>query len=122
MAMPARTAGWTIEMVRALPDDGNRYEVIGGMLWVTPARSFAHQRAVLLLAVRLHEYLGEHPVVAAVIAPADVDFQEPHTMVEPDVFVVPLVEGRPPRDWQEVGRLLLAVEVLSPSTARAAGT
>jgi len=35
------------------------------------------------------------------------------------VFVVPLVDGRRPRQFEEVGRLLLAVEILSPSTARA---
>lgn len=40
-------------------------------------------------------------------------------MVEPDLFVVPLVGGRAPREWVEVGRLLLTVEVLSPRTARA---
>ncbi len=40
-------------------------------------------------------------------------------MVEPDLFVVPLVDGREPRTWEEAGRLLLAVEILSPSTARA---
>ena len=39
-------------------------------------------------------------------------------MVQPDAFVVPLVDGRPPRDWGEVGRVLLVVEVLSPGTAR----
>ena len=38
-------------------------------------------------------------------------------MVEPDLLVVPLVEGRFPRDFAEAGRLLLAVEVLSPGTA-----
>lgn len=39
-------------------------------------------------------------------------------IVQPDVFVVPLVGGRRPRSWEEAGSLLLAVEVLSPSTAR----
>ena len=119
MAMPTPTTKWTIDMVRALPDDGNRYEVIDGELFVTPAPSFPHQNAVLELAIRLRTYLRQHPVAHVVVAPADVEFQEPHTMVEPDVFVVPLVEGRPPRTWQEAGRLLLAVEILSPSTARA---
>ena len=118
MAMPAPTAKWTIEMLRALPDDGNRYEVIDGELFVTPAPSFAHQRAVLELGARLLGFLREHAVGAVVVAPADVEFEEPHSMVEPDVFVVPLVGGRPPRDFAEAGRLLLAVEILSPSTAR----
>ncbi|HEX8848734.1 MAG TPA: hypothetical protein VF761_04300, partial [Gemmatimonadaceae bacterium] len=35
-----------------------------------------------------------------------------------DLFVVPLVQGRRPADWEEAGRMLLAVEVLSPGTAR----
>ena len=46
MAMPAYPTEWTVEMVRALPDDGNRYEVIGGELFVTPAPSWTHQRAL----------------------------------------------------------------------------
>src|SRR5690242_20983532 len=40
-------------------------------------------------------------------------------MVEPDLFAVPLVANRAPRTWEEAGRLLLAVEILSPATARA---
>lgn len=40
-------------------------------------------------------------------------------LVQPDLFVTPLVEGRHPRTWQEVRALLLALEVLSPSSARA---
>jgi Uma2 family endonuclease len=38
--------------------------------------------------------------------------------VEPDLFVVPLVDGRKPRHLSDVRRLVLAVEVSSPSTAR----
>lgn len=50
--------------------------------------------------------------------PADVIYDD-ETMVEPDVFVVPLKDGRKPLTWEEAGSLLLAIEVLSPSTARA---
>ena len=45
MAMPATTR-WTAEMVRALPDDGKRYEVIDGELFVTPSPTLRHQDAV----------------------------------------------------------------------------
>ena len=37
----------------------------------------------------------------------------------PDVFVLPLVDGRRPRRFDEVSRLVLAVEILSTTTARA---
>jgi len=37
MGMAHATGGWTAEMVRALPDDGKRYEVIDGELFVTPS-------------------------------------------------------------------------------------
>ena len=53
MAMPAQPTEWTVEMVHSLPDDGNRYEVVGGELFVTPAPSWTHQRAVLELALLL---------------------------------------------------------------------
>ena len=118
MAMPAQPTEWTVEMVRALPDDGNRYEVIGGELFVTPAPSWTHQRAVRELLRVLMPYLEQHAVGDPIIAPADVLFG-PKDMVEPDLFVVPLIEGKAPRTWEQVGRLLLAVEVLSPSTLRA---
>jgi Uma2 family endonuclease len=118
MGMATASKHWTIDMVRALPDDPNRYEIIDGELFVTPAPSVVHQRAVLQLALRLAPYLKAERLGEAIIAPADVEFA-PDTMVEPDLFVVPPIVGRPPRSWTEVGRLLLVVEVLSPSTARA---
>lgn len=37
--MPAQQMNWTAEMARALPDDGKRYEVLDGELFVTPAPS-----------------------------------------------------------------------------------
>jgi Uma2 family endonuclease len=54
--------------------------------------------------------------VEALISPADVVVYGPRKFVQPDLFVVPLVDGAPMRAWTEVGRLLLAVEVISPST------
>jgi hypothetical protein len=41
MAMPATHTDWTVDMLDALPDDGQRYEIIDGELFVTrgPSRS-----------------------------------------------------------------------------------
>jgi len=118
MDMATASKHWTIDMVRALPDDRNRYEIIDGELFVTPAPSMVHQRAVLRLALRLVVYLDAQRIGEAIIAPADVEISE-NTMVEPDLFVVPPIVGRPPRSWTEAERLLLVAEVLSPTTARA---
>lgn len=118
MGMAHAAGGWTAEMVRALPDDGKRYEVIDGELFVTPAPSWRHGDAVLGLVRRIDPYLREHRLGHLKIAPQDVEF-DPRNMVEPDLFVVPLVNGRRPLRWEDVRRLLLAIEILSPTTARA---
>jgi Uma2 family endonuclease len=116
MVMPA--THWTVEMVRALPDDGKRYEVIDGELFVTPAPTWSHQRAAFTLAMRLAAYVDQHAIGDVLVAPAEVLVSR-DVKVEPDAFVVPLVGGRKPASWDEVGRLLLVIEALSPSTARA---
>ena len=116
--MPAASTNWTAERVRALPNDGKRYEVIDGELFVTRAPNWEHQRAVLNLAHRICSYLADQVVADVYVAPADVEFRDDR-MVEPDLFVVPLVDGRKPRTWEEAKTLLLAVEILSPSSARA---
>ena len=116
MAAASRT--WTIDDVHALPDDGNRYEVIDGELFVTPAPSLVHQRAVFELAGLLRDYLAPQHFAEVLIGPADVVFS-PGRAVQPDLFVLPLIAGRRAKAFADVGRLLLAVEVLSTSTARA---
>jgi Uma2 family endonuclease len=51
-------------------------------------------------------------------APADITFSTTRS-VQPDLFVVPSVDGRSPKSFADAKRLLLAVEVASPSTVRA---
>ena len=118
MHMPLLARHWTVDDVHALPDDGNRYEVIDGELFVTPAPRWRHQEAVVELYTRLRDYLKRERIGHAFVAPADVIFSQTR-LVQPDVFVVPLVNGRRPEQFADVGRLLLAAEVLSPGTARA---
>ncbi len=117
MHMAQLARHWTVDDVHALPDDGNRYEVIDGELLVTPAPSWPHQTAALRLYSLLDEYLRRERIGYALAAPADVMFSLTR-LVQPDVFVVPLVNGRRPKQFADVGRLLLAAEVLSPNTAR----
>lgn len=117
MGMPETLERWTAAQVRELPDDGKRYEVVDGELLMTPSPSFDHQRAVGELFVMLRTYCQMVGSAEAVMSPADIEF-DPGTLVQPDVFVVPIAGARPKR-WSDIQHLLLAVEVLSPSSARA---
>lgn len=108
---------YTADQVRALPPDGNRYEVVHGEFLVTPAPRLVHQELVGRLLVALRRYLEDEPVGHALLAPADISW-DPDTLVQPDVFVVPVGQARS-LDWARVRDLLLVAEVLSPSTARA---
>ena len=116
--LPDRTRrDWTADELRALPDDGNRYEIVDGELLVTPAPSLVHQDAVGELFLLLAPYARRNDL-HCILAPAEVRFS-PNRVVQPDVFVVPFIGGRKPARLDDVHRLILAVEVLSPSFARA---
>jgi Uma2 family endonuclease len=118
MDMPTLRRHWTVDDLDDLPSDGNRYEVIDGELFVTPAPSYRHQTAVVEMVVRLREYLARERVAFVLVAPVDVEFSK-ETLVQPDLIVIPAVEGKRPETFTEAGRLLLAIEVVSPSSARA---
>jgi Uma2 family endonuclease len=117
MAMPAHTLEWTADMARALPDDGSRYEVLDGELFVTPAPSLRHQFVIGRLFRILSDYADANRAGLVMLSPADIEFS-PRRLVQPDLFVAPCTE-REPASWRDITRLELAIEVLSPSTARA---
>ena len=119
MAMPATHTEWTVEMVDALEDDGQRYELIDGELFVTPAPAEIHQLVVGELHARLREYLLRTRTGKALISPADVRRGDrARNRVQPDVFVLRLTDGKRPPYPYELSDLLLAVEVSSPSNPR----
>jgi Uma2 family endonuclease len=95
------------------PDDGHRYEILDGVLIVSPAPSPIHQRAVLRLA-RILEDACPDDDLEVFVAPLDVLLAD-DTVLEPDVLVARRADltarnlPAPP---------VLAVEVLSPSTRR----
>lgn len=118
MGMVETARDWTVERWRELPADGNRYELVDGQLLVTPSPALPHQLAAFELARLIADYVERFHIGLTVIAPADVQYDD-RTVVEPDIFVAPPLEGRRPRSYADLGGLLLAVEVISPSSARA---
>jgi Uma2 family endonuclease len=117
MGMLEAARRYTVEEVLAFPDDGNRYELVGGELLVTPSPTQRHQIVLSRLHLTLGNYLADHPSVGmAFFAPADVIWSR-RDYVQPDLFVVPADEVT--GDWRDCQNLLLAIEVVSPSSARA---
>ena len=119
MAMPATRTDWTVEMLDALPDDGQRYEIIDGELFVTPAPSDVHQYVVGELHFQLLQYLRRSGVGHPVMSPADVRREDRRrNRVQPDIFVVRVRDAKRPAYPFDLTDLLLAVEVESPSNPR----
>lgn len=116
MVMAATAKHWTAADLAGLPDDGNRYEIIGGELLVTPAPLPPHQRLVTRLVLRLGPYVEASAIGELFVAPGDVVLGA-DTLVQPDLFVVVRAAGRLLQSWAEAARLLLAIEILSPTTA-----
>lgn len=117
MGMPHPAPRWTAAIVRALPDDGNRYELVSGELVVTPAPRGLHQGAVLSLIRRLDPWLQHSGAGHLLLSPADISLGEDE-ILQPDLFVYRTATGAALRDWSEIEALLLVIEVSSPSTAR----
>ena len=117
MGMPDLVRTWTREEVLALPDDGNRYELVDGELLVSPSPRYRHQQGVVSLIRILDSHIRGHRLGSLLISPADLDLKSGQ-LVQPDLFVGGMVGGREPMEWTEIGIPILVVEVLSPSTAR----
>lgn len=79
---------------------------------------FHHQDAILALAVRLDPFVRSTGTGYLSISPADIELDD-RTLVQPDLFVFELPGGRRPEGWKDISKILVAIEVLSPSTARA---
>lgn len=105
---------WTRDQVLALPSDGNRYELFDGELVVTPSPAARHQMVNSFLLVRMGPFLEGNRTGWLLISPADL-LLDGSQVAQPDLFVLPRV---PFSTWETAPLPLLAIEVLSPSTAR----
>lgn len=108
---------WTADMVRALPDDGQRYETVYGQLLVSPSPGVTHQVILARLFALLGDYVSRERIGVVLTSPADISWNRDDVLVQPDLFVVSAEQLRS-GSWKDVVHLRLAVEILSPSTAR----
>jgi len=112
-----RQGSWTYEVYRRLPNDGRRYEVVRGFLYVTPAPSFDHQFAVWQLSRQLGNFVVENDLGIILLAPFDIRLPGGiASPVQPDVAFVRSGNQPRPGDGSFEGVPDLVVEVLSRST------
>jgi Uma2 family endonuclease len=115
MQMATQTKRWTLDEVHSLPDDGNKYELVRGELFVTPPPSDDHETILAKLTRLLDPFVAAHSLGMVYRPRAVMRFEG--SEVEPDLMVR---QQRSPggRDWDDAPTPILVVEVLSGSTRR----
>jgi Uma2 family endonuclease len=101
--------------IQGTPNDGKRYELVDGELFVNPAPSKIHQRISRRLQRQLEDYFHSRRLGEVFNAPLDVVLT-PHDVFEPDLLVVSDPAHTTTRNVEKPP--LLVVEVLSPSTRK----
>lgn len=110
MSVMPRDHEWTVADLAHTPDDGLRYELVDGVLLVSPAPSNRHQ----IVVGELHVLLRAACPADARVMLAPTDYQPTdRRSLQPDLLVARRADVR---DDPIRAPLVLAVEVLSPST------
>ena len=110
------TAPFTWRDAQRMPDDGSRYEAIGGKLYMTPAPSIRHHRVTRRLYHALDPLLAKAGRGELFWAPVGVEFPATGEGVQPDLLFVSTERlGIIAEEWIR-GAPDLVVEILSPST------
>ena len=117
MSTMQTTAPTTWEDVLRMPDDGNRYEFIGGRLYMTPAPVTRHQRISKRLERALMPILEDAGHGELFRAPYLVEFPGTGDRVQPDILFVSSERRGIIGEKAVLGAPELVVEILSPSTA-----
>jgi Uma2 family endonuclease len=110
---------WTYDDFLRLPDDGRRYEIIEGVLYVTNAPSYENQFTVTELVRQLANFVIERGLGVVLAAPFEVHLPGGIAKpVQPDVLYIAAEHQPRPGDQIFEGAPDLIVEVLSPGSVR----
>jgi Uma2 family endonuclease len=118
MAVATQVRQWTLEEVHRLPDDGNKYELVRGELFVTPPPGYEHETILAKLSRILTPYVSEQNLGHVYHPKSVLRFEG--SEVEADLMVR---KPHPDRrgddsDWNRAPTPDLVVEVLSSFTRR----
>jgi Uma2 family endonuclease len=115
MHMATATKKWTLEELHSLPDDGNKYELVRGELFVTPPPTLDHETISARLTRILVPYVAEQGLGLIYHPRAVLRFKG--SEVEPDLMVRQ-PPAKPTTPWDKAPLPILIVEILSDSTRR----
>lgn len=115
MHMALRTKAWTLAELHRLPDDGNKYELVRGELFVTPPPTPDHETVLSRLTRILDPYAAANALGMVYHPRSVIRFEG--SEVEPDLMVRHPYTGAG-ANWNDWPLPSLVVEVLSDSTRR----
>ncbi len=117
MAETKTAARYTYADYQALPDDGPRYELIGGELIMAAAPLTRHQLVLMCLIRLLDGFVRSHRLGTVICAPIDVHLSD-HDVVQPDIIFVATVHADRIARVGIEGPPDLCVEILSEGTRK----
>ena len=106
---------WTYEDYATMPDDGKRYQIVDGVLFMSLAPNIGHQETVGEIFAYLRDHVKHAKLGKVYIAPLDVELNL-KTVVQPDVLVILYAHLERISDKRVIGAPDLVVEVASPGT------
>lgn len=107
---------WTYEDYAAIVEDG-RYDVVDGVLYMSPSPSWEHQSIIGEIFAYLRDFMQVRGLGQVRVAPLDVELSR-RNVVQPDVLVLLNEHLDRVTHSRILGAPDLVVEVASPSTAR----
>ena len=114
--MPATRITW--RDVLEMPEDGNRYEAIGGELYVSPPPRPRHEWVSMNLVDALLPLLVHPGHGRLFTAPVGVEFPDGDEGAQPDILFLATARLAIVTDDAIRGAPDLVIEILSPGTAR----
>ncbi|HEY0376324.1 MAG TPA: Uma2 family endonuclease [Pyrinomonadaceae bacterium] len=108
----------TIDDLEVLPDDGNRYELFEGELFVSRAPGISHQRVLGNIYALIRAYLEQNPAGEVLLTPGMI-FDEFNSAIPDAVFVSDQLKSEIISGERIVRAPELVIEIVSPGKENA---
>jgi Uma2 family endonuclease len=110
-----KESGWTVDDYMELPEDGNQYEIVSGILELRPSPSTSHQRLSHTIDHLITDQCKNEYII--ICAPIDVFFADNETR-QPDIVMIHRSREEIVEERGIVGAPDLVVEIISPNSAK----